>query len=331
MRLTRLFLIIISFCFLSCKNSNDDNKIKIIDKSIRSIINQEAEIEVIADSLFVSEGPLWDEKIKSLLFTDVAQNKIFKWNKDTGVEEYIVPSGYTAYAPSFKEGLIGANGITFNNNGRLVVCQHGDRRLAVIENIGTKTPSFITLVDNYMGMRFNSPNDLAISQNGDVYFTDPPYGFFDIASQIFNNKYKELDYSGVYKLSSTGDLSLISNEMTLPNGIALTLDEKFLFVNNSDADNPVIILFNVATNKGELFFDGTELSKQFEGGFDGLKVHSSGNIFTSGPNGILIISPKGELKATIDLGGGVTNCAFDTNEENLFVTGFSKVYKIQLK
>ena len=124
MRLTPLFLIIISFCFLSCKNSNDDNKIKIIDKSIRSIINQEAEIEVIADSLFVSEGPLWDEKIKSLLFTDVAQNKIFKWNKDTGVEEYIVPSGYTAYAPSFKEGLIGANGITFNNNGRLVVCQH---------------------------------------------------------------------------------------------------------------------------------------------------------------------------------------------------------------
>ena len=330
MKFTIKLLLIFSI-ITSCDNSSKNPDITIVDKSIDSIIDSEAKIEILVDSLLVSEGPLWDKLNNSLIFTDVAQNKIFKWNSEDGINEYIKPSGYTGYSPAFKDGLSGANGAAFDGTGNLILCQHGDRRLVAVKNEKTESPNFITLVDNYEGKKFNSPNDLAINSSGDIYFTDPPYGFFNLATQTFNNKYKELDFNGVYKLNTKGELSLISKEVSIPNGIALSLDEKYIYVNNSDGESPVIMKFDLSNNSGELFFDGTELSKIYEGGFDGLKVHSSGNIFSTGPNGILIISPSGKLLGTINFGGGVTNCNFDSNEEYLYVTAFSYVARIKLK
>ena len=310
---------------LSC-DAQEKNDVTIIKKSANSLIDKNSEIEVLGDSFLVAEGPLWDSKNNRLLFTDVRQNKLFSWDENNGITEYIVPSGSTGYAPSFKDGGIGANGITFNKEGQIVLCQHGDRRVAIVSNQKDNTPLFTTIVDNYNGKRFNSPNDLSISKNGDIYFTDPPYGF-----KNFDNKFRELDFNGVYKYSVNGSIKLITKEMTRPNGIALSLDEKYIYVNNSDRNDPKIMRFNSKTFKGKLFFDGSELVKKYKGGFDGLKIHSSGNIFTTGPNGILILSPRGNLLATINYGKAITNCNFDEDEEYLYVTGFDDVSRIKLK
>ena len=321
--ITTLFLI--PAILLSQKITKND--ITVFDKSVLSIINQNAKIEILADSFIVAEGPLWDTSQNRLIFTDVRQNKIFTWDENNGVREYISPSGSTGYAPSFSDGGIGANGLAFDENGNIILCQHGDRRLAFIQNISSKDPKFTTVVDNYEGKRFNSPNDLAISKSGDIYFTDPPYGF-----KNFSDKYREIDFNGVYKYSKDGEVSLISGKMSRPNGIALSIDEKYIYVNNSDPKNdPKILRFTTSNFEEKLFFDGTELSKKYPGGFDGLKVHSSGNIFTTGPNGVLIISPNGKLLAMINYGKKITNCNFDNNEDYLYVTGFDDISRIKLK
>jgi gluconolactonase len=329
MKKTILVLMFISFYSFSQNNINE--VITVFDNSILSVIDKNAKIEVLGNNFKVAEGPLWDDNENKLIFTDVRQNKMFVWSENNGVNEYIVPSGSTGYAPSFQKGGIGANGIAFDNNGDIILCQHGDRRVAKISNKKNKNPEFVTVVDNYEGKRFNSPNDLSISKNGDIYFTDPPYGFWYDRTN-FDNRYREIDYNGVYKLSNNGKVELISKEMTLPNGIALSLDEKYIYVNNSDrANDPKIMRFDTETFEGMLFFDGKELVKKYEGGFDGLKIHSSGNIFTSGPNGILIISPDGKLMAMINYGKGLTNCNFDSEEKYLYVTGFDDVSRIKLK
>ena len=321
--ITTLFLI--PAILLSQKITKND--ITVFDKSVLSIINQNAKIEILADSFIVAEGPLWDTSQNRLIFTDVRQNKIFTWDENNGVGEYISPCGSTGYAPSFSDGGIGANGLAFDESGNIILCQHGDRRLAFIQNISSKDPKFITVVDNYEGKRFNSPNDLAISKSGDIYFTDPPYGF-----KNFSDKYREIDFNGVYKYSKDGEVSLISGKMSRPNGIALSIDEKYIYVNNSDPKNdPKILRFTTSNFEEKLFFDGTELSKKYPGGFDGLKVHSSGNIFTTGPNGVLIISPNGKLLAMINYGKKITNCNFDNKEEYLYVTGFDDISRIKLK
>lgn len=325
MKKLKLIFILIPYILLSQEVTNSD--ITVFDESVLPIINKNAKIEILADSFIVAEGPLWDPSENRLIFTDVRQNKIFIWEEKNGVKEYISPSGSTGYAPSFSDGGIGANGLAFDENGNIILCQHGDRRLALTSNMNSKNPKFTTIVDNFEGKRFNSPNDLAISKSGDIYFTDPPYGF-----KNFSDKYREINFNGVYKYSKDGEVFLISSNMSRPNGIALSLDEKYIYVNNSDPQNdPKILRFKTSNFEEKLFFDGTELSEKYPGGFDGLKVHSSGNIFTTGPNGVLIISPTGKLLAMINYGKKITNCNFDNKEEYLYVTGFDDISRIKLK
>jgi len=322
----RLIILLLFILNNSFSQNTTDKTITIYDKSVLTIIDENAEIEILGENFKVAEGPLWDEKNKRLIFTDVRQNKIFTWNKLDGINEFISPSGSTGYAPSFVDGGIGANGLAFNNNGEIIICQHGDRRIAITGNEKSENPKFETIVDNYNGKRFNSPNDLSLSKSGDIYFTDPPYGF-----KNFNNKFRELNFNGVFKYYSNGKIDLISKEMTKPNGVVLSRNERYIYVNNSDRKDPKIMRYNTKTYKGKKFFDGKELAKKFKGGFDGLKIHSSGNIFTTGPNGILIISPKGKLLAMINYGKGLTNCNFDEKEKYLYVTGFNDVSRIKLK
>lgn len=325
MKKLKLIFILIPYILLSQEVNNSD--ITVFDESVLTIINKNSKIEILADSFIVAEGPLWDSSENRLIFTDVRQNKIFTWEEKNGVKEYISPSGSTGYAPSFSDGGIGANGLAFDENGNIILCQHGDRRLALTSNMNSKNPKFTTIVDNFEGKRFNSPNDLAISKSGDIYFTDPPYGF-----KNFSDKYREINFNGVYKYSKDGEVFLISSNMSRPNGIALSLDEKYIYVNNSDPQNdPKILRFKTSNFEEKLFFDGTELSEKYPGGFDGLKVHSSGNIFTTGPNGVLIISPTGKLLAMINYGKKITNCNFDNKEEYLYVTGFDDISRIKLK
>ena len=331
----KLFLATIFLQILSCSQEIKNNdSIVVYDDSILNIIDTQAEIQYLVDSLSIAEGPLWDENSSSLLFTQVPKNKIYKWNEQDGFDVYISPSGFTNYAPVIPNiDLSGANGLTFDNDGDLIIAQHGDRRLSKIKNAPTTNPIFTTIVDNFEGDRFNSPNDVVVSSNGDIFFTDPTYGFMFLSDFTFDESVKELDFSGVYKYNLESGIELVSNELDLPNGLALSNDERYLFVNSSNtAEAPIILRIDLKNeNKSELFFDGTELAKKFPGSFDGLKIHSSGNIFTTGPNGILVLSPDGKLLANIKFKDMLTNCAFDSDENYLYVTGYSIVARIALK
>ena len=331
----KILFTIILIQITSCTNTVKDNdSIIVFDDSILNIIDTTAKIEYIVDSLNVAEGPLWDENSSSLLFTQVPKNKIYIWNEKEGYKDYISPSGFTNYAPVIPNiGLSGANGLTFDNDGNLIIAQHGDRRLSIIENSPTTNPNFETIIDNYDGRRFNSPNDVVVSSNGDIFFTDPTYGFMSLSDWSFDESVKELDFNGVYKYSVKSGLELISNELDMPNGLALSNDERYLFVNSSNTvEEPFILKIDLENeNSSELFFDGTELAKENPGNFDGLKVHSSGNIFTTGPNGILVLSADGKLLANIKFKDMLTNCALDSDEKYLYVTGFSFVARIALK
>ncbi len=174
-----IFTIPFILLFIYCNNPDrsPNPKIHIYDQSFNSIINTFSDIEILADSISLPEGPVWDEGSKSLLFVDIINNKVLKWNEQNGLTDYIMPSGNTGYAPNLGEGLLGANGLSLDSEGNLILCQHGDRRIAKITNKSSDNPNFTTVIDNYEGKRLNSPNDLTISKNGDIYFTDPPFAF----------------------------------------------------------------------------------------------------------------------------------------------------------
>jgi len=332
------FIIFIIFWkFISDEQPVPNPKIEIYNSSIESIIDVSSEIEVLADSISLPEGPVWDSNSKSLLFVDVMGNKLYKWNETDGPSEYISPSGNTGYAPNVDFGLLGANGLVINSDGNIVICQHGDRRVALIENTPSTNPKFVTVVDNFEGKKFNSPNDLVYSSDGSFYFTDPAFGFFNLQTfQFVEDEVKNLDFNGVYNFNPNDNkLSLVTKEIDLPNGIGLSPDNNTLYVNKMGLldGNPRIISINLETNESSILFDGKELSESYEGNFDGMTVHSSGNIFTSGPGGLLVISPEGDLMAKIDF-GHLTNATFDDDESYLYVTGFvnnPKVYRIKLK
>mgnify|MGYP001369673398 FL=1 len=331
------FIIFIIFWkFISDEQPVPNPKIEIYNSSIESIIDVSSEIEVLADSISLPEGPVWDSNSKSLLFVDVMGNKLYKWNETDGASEYISPSGNTGYAPNVDFGLLGANGLVINSDGNIVVCQHGDRRVALIENTPSTNPNFVTVVDNFEGKKFNSPNDLVYASDGSFYFTDPAFGFFNLQTfQFVEDEVKKLDFNGVYNFNPNDNkLSLVTKEIDLPNGIGLSPDNNTLYVNKMGLldGNPRIISINLETNESSILFEGKELSESYEGNFDGMTVHSSGNIFTSGPGGLLVISPEGDLMAKIDF-GHLTNATFDDDESYLYVTGFvnnPKVYRIKL-
>ncbi len=326
------YVLLLGILLASCSPETSKD-VTLLDPSLQTILSPQASIEYLTEKIYsVSEGPAWSTEHMGLLFTDVQSNKMYLWQEGKGVRLFLDPSGYTAYAPTFEKGQNGANGLLIQE-GRLIICQHGDRRVAVVTSIEGTTPSFQTLVDTFDGKRFNSPNDLIQSKEGDLYFTDPPYGLFNKETQAFDETlYRELHFNGVYRYRLGGEVTLITKELTRPNGIALSLDENYLYVNNSDKDRPVMMRYEVNNNWApSVFFDGSALSEKYEGSFDGMKVHSSGHIFTTGPNGILILSPEGTLKGTINFGGRITNCAFDPTEDYLYVTTFSQVARIKLQ
>ena len=324
---------------LSCvNNTNQENytrltrgNVQIFDESAKIFVNEDSRIELLADSLFLSEGPLWIESQNSLLFTQVASNKVFKWNENDGLSVYLDPSGYTGIVPAEPDGLVGSNGMVLNSNGDLILAQHGDRRVAKLIDWDNETPEFETLAGRYNDKLFNSPNDLVYADNGDLYFTDPPYGFG--LEKLLTSELKEQPVNGVYKLTKTGEVVLLVEDILLPNGIAISNDNKTLYVNSSDVEYPIITKFDITENgleNRDIFFDGTELIKSSEGWFDGLKVHSSGNIFSTGPGGVLILTPEGKHLATIGTTSNALNCAFGNNEEYLYITAFDYLARVKL-
>lgn len=306
----------------------------------RSFLPELLEVEVLFDGLTIGEGPIWVPDREQLIASDVASNRMYVWSEREGARVLLDPSGHTGFAPVFAGGVLGSNGGAVDANGDLVFCQHGDRRVAKLSLSDPTVAEIKTVVDKFEGQRFNSPNDLIITPSGDLYFTDPPYAFLDIANSnpleskmVFVDEGRELKACGIYRYRpSTGELSLLSDAMELPNGLALSPDGKYLYVNNSDMrqGHREMWRFSMADGSSSVFYNGP-FSDDEKGWFDGMKMHSSGNIFTSGPGGLLVISPEGERIAKVALPDTITNCVFDTHEKFLYVTSLNYVGRIQLK
>jgi gluconolactonase len=298
------------------------------DAALDDIIDEHAEVKIIADGFEWTEGPLWLEKENMLLFCDIPANTIYKWTESKGKEVYLTPSGYTSNVK--RGGEIGSNGLLLDNQGRLILCQHGDRRIARMNApLSSPKPDFITLADRYNGKRFDSPNDAVISSNGDIYFTDPPYGLEKNAE----DKNKEAPYQGVYKLSADGKLTLLIDSITRPNGIAFLPGEKQLIIANSDAARPYWYIYDVSANdsltNGRIFYNASEAGAQQPGLPDGLKVDSQGIVYATGPGGVWIFDKSGKLLGRIRVNSLTSNCAISP-DKTLYITADMYVLRVPL-
>ena len=298
-------------------------KIVRLDSAFDRLVPDGALLEKIADGFSWVEGPVWNRAEGHLLFSDIPNNVVAKWNDKAGTGVFLKPSGYNGVAP-FAGAEPGSNGLTFDREGRLVLCEHGDRRVARLEKDGTKT----TLVGRYEGKRFNSPNDIVFRSNGDVYFTDPPYGL----PKAFEDPQRELNFCGVYRLSRNGALTLLTKELGAPNGLAFSPDEKKLYI--SDSQRALWLVYDVKDDgtiaNGRTFFDATEFKKSRPGSPDGIKVDTRGNIFSAGPGGIYVFSPAGKHLGTFDFGVPTGNCNWGEDGSTLFITSNTAVYRIRL-
>ena len=310
----------------STKESKTYGTIEQLDPALADIISPDAKVELLGQGYEWSEGPLWIESQKMLLFTDVPKNIIHKWTEEKGVDIYLTPSGYTGTGPESKEP--GANGLAFDDEENLLLCQHGDRRIAVMNaSWDQPKPDFKTVANTYNGKRFNSPNDLVFFNN-DIYFTDPPYG-------LAADSLKELPYQGVYKATADGKVILLIDSLTRPNGIAFSPDHKKMYVANSDSKRVHWYEYEMSDSgtvvSGKIFYDAGAEAKIDKGSPDGLKVDSKGNIFASGPGGIWIFNPAGKVLGKIKLPNPTANCALTPDDKTLFITSDMNLLRVKLK
>ncbi len=296
-----------------------------LDPRLDQIVPRDARVERIAEGFDWSEGPVWDRRGGFLLFSDVPRNTVFKWQQGKGVSVFLKPSGYTGTTP--RGGEPGSNGLLMDAQGRLTLCQHGDRRVARLDAGGTVA----TLADRYDGKRFNSPNDGVFKSNGDLYFTDPPYGLIGLNA----DPAKELDFNGVYRLSAgDGKVTLLTRELTFPNGIAFSPDEKTLYVANSDPKKAIWTAFPVRDDgtlgAGRVFGDVTSSVRSKPGLPDGMKVDQAGNLFATGPGGVLIFAPDGTHLGTLATGQKTANCGWGEDGTVLYITADMYLGRIKL-
>jgi gluconolactonase len=302
-------------------------KIISLDPHFEDLIDKDTKLEVLADSFTWSEGPAWVREGGYLLFSDIPKNTIFKWKEGEGISVFLKPSGYTGILPYSREP--GSNGLLINDKGQLVACEHGDRRISAMPfSLGGKR----TLADNYQGKRFNSPNDIVQKSNGDYYFTDPAYGL----PKGDKDSSRESPIYGVYRISKNGTVTLITDEMEPPNGLVFSPDEKILYIGQSNGDKAIIKAFPLKSDgtvgKAKIFFDATPLIKQgLSGAPDGMKVDKKGNIFTTGPGGILVISPEGKLLGRIETTQPTANCAWGDDGSTLYITANMLLCRIKTK
>jgi gluconolactonase len=321
----RLVLFAVLSVTVSDAAPQETGRIVRLDPRMDRIAGRDAKLEKIAGGYNWVEGPVWNRKEGYLLFSDIPSNSIFKWRPGEEATLFMRPSGYTGAAP-FEGREPGSNGLAYDARGRLVLCEHGDRRVARLEDDGRKT----TLADRFEGKRLNSPNDLAFKSNGDIYFTDPPFGL----PKTFNDPRRELPFCGVYRLSADGKLTLLTKEIKAPNGIAFSPDEKTLYVTEVEANSPAWLAFDVKEDgtlaNRRVFFDAKPWSKTRPGAPDGLKVDREGNLFATGPGGVYFFAPDGTHLGIIETGVPTANCAWGDDGSTLYITADKAVYRIRL-
>jgi gluconolactonase len=317
-------------------------RIERLDAQLDQLVDANANIEVITEGHLWVEGPVWVRNGGYLLFSDIPRNSVYKWKDGEGLSLFLRPSGYTGdKRKGGKSGNdvdeLGSNGLAIDGQGRLVLCQHGDRCIARLDGppLGADSKpeaKFTKVADRWEGKRFNSPNDLAIHSSGAVYFTDPPYGLMKGGDM----REKDLDFNGVYRAAPDGKVTLVTREMTKPNGLAFSPDQKTLYIGQSDSDAPLWRAFPVnddgSLGKPRVFFDATALAKPGRPGSpDGFKVDREGNLFATGPGGVLVITPQGKLLGTIMTGDIVANCAFGDDGGTLYMCSNHMICRVKLK
>ena len=336
-----------SITLSSCKEKKETNKeevasdktavmitpkIEIKNEALKTVLNTDASIEVLTPETFGwSEGPVWVEEHQMVLFTDVPNNKVYKWSDANGLEVYLDPSGNTGIEEGAKEG---ANGLLLDADSKLVLCQHGDRRVSVMDApLDAPKSQFVAIATKYEDKKFSSPNDAAYHKNGDLYFTDPPYGLNDGYDE---SPRKELDFNGVYKVDKDGKVAVIDTELTRPNGIAFSPDYSKLYVANSDPKNAIWKVYDVDENgnvsDGKVFYNVTDLVDEDHPGLpDGLRVDNNGNLFATGPGGVLIISQEGVHLGTINTQKATANCCFNADKSVLYMTAHDQLMRVNIK
>jgi gluconolactonase len=289
-----------------------------------AVVPADVVVERVAGGFTWVEGPVWDPKRLLLYFSDIPRNAVLAWRPGAGTEVFLEPSGYTGAAP-FAGREPGSNGLALDPKGRLVLCQHGDRRVARLEHDGRIT----VLADRYEGKRLNSPNDVAFGPNGDLYFTDPPFGL----PRAFQDPARELPYCGVYRVDARGQLTLLTTALSAPNGLAFSPDFKTLYVSNADPKQPLWMSFPVRTDgtlgKGRVFADATAWAKERPGAPDGMKTDRDGNLFAAGPGGVYVFTSNGTHLGTIVLNVPTSNCAFGADGDDLYITADTSIYRLR--
>jgi len=297
------------------------------DPGLEAIVAPDAKLEKLAGGFLFTEGPVWVPATANipgyLLFSDPNNNTIYRWSQDGQVSVFRTKSGYTGVNVG-EYHQPGSNGLTLDKQRRLTINQHGNRRVIRVEPRGNVT----VLADRYDGKRLNSPNDLVYRSDGALYFTDPPFGL----PKVFDDPRKELPYSGVYCVKD-GQLKLVSTDLDAPNGIALSPDEKTLYVNNWNDKNKIILRYDVnpdcSVSNGKLFFDMTNAPGA--DALDGLKVDQQGNVYSTGPGGLWIISPEGKHLGLIKGPEDPHNLAWgDDDGKTLYIAALTAIYRLRM-
>ena len=316
---------------LPASNYPTTGSVERLSPVINRLIPADAKIEVLAGGFSWAEGPVWVEDGGYLLFSDVPQNTVYKWKEGEGKSVYLRPSGNTDEVDA-GGSTEGSNGLLVDKRGQLILCQHGDRRLAVMDApLDDPQPRYNTIADNWQNKRFNSPNDAAFYRNGDIYFTDPPYGLPNYPDV----RNRQIPFNGVYKVNHAGDVTLLTDKLIRPNGIAFSPDYKTLYVANSEETNVVWHAYDVTVDgllqNDRIFFDATSLRSDKNTGLaDGMKVNPQGFIFATGPGGVMVFSPQGEHLGTIHTGQPTANVAFGNDGDYLYMTANSYLMRIRL-
>jgi len=303
-----------------------------LDPALASLVAEDAVIEVLSSGFAWAEGPVWVAEKEHpfggcILFSDIPNNRVVRWDEGVGAKTWLQPAGYTGQADYGTEP--GCNGLLLDGKGRLISCEHGDRRLSLLTAGGGKR----TLVDNYEGKRLNSPNDACLGADGKtIYFTDPPYGL----PNRWEDPLRELDYCGVYRLAPDGTVTLLTKEMTRPNGLAFSPDFKTLYVAQSDPEAAIWRAFPVKEDgtlgEGRVFYDATAAVKEGLPGLpDGLKVDEKGNLWATGPGGVYVLTPEGKLLGRLSTGERTANCAWGNDGTVLYLTADMYLCRIKTK
>jgi len=315
----------LALAMLLAATASAEIRIERVDARFDSVIAPGANAEVLASGFQWVEGPLWDARSGSLFFSDVIANTLYRWREGEGAKPFLKPSGYAGTAP-FAGREPGSNGLAFDREGRLVLCEHGDRRVTRLEADGSRT----VLADRYQGRRLNSPNDVFVAPNGDLYLTDPPFGL----PGSFDDPAKELPFQGVYRLrAGAGELELVTDQVRAPNGVSLSPSGEVLYVSNAERANPVWLAFPVGGDgklgAGRVIFDARAWVEEGLAGVpDGLEVDAAGHLFAAAPGGVHVLAPDGTRLGT--LWTGVATGNVHVAGPLLFVTANDTVYRIPL-